>query len=157
MDSGGRQCHVYPAKVAAMIQNHLKTLVLAACLASPLAAVAQEWALGGYDPVTYVTRNAAVPGEGDISTTWRGKQYHFASEENRALFEANPRAYTPGFDGYCVVALSEGRSEPGDPREFVTIGQRVYLVGSAARKQELLAHPRELLMKAKNMWVKLRP
>ncbi len=121
----------------------------------PLAAWAQEWALGGYDPVAYVTQNAAIEGENEISTTWRGKQYHFVSEENRALFEANPRAYTPGFDGLCVVALAEGRSEPGDPRMFVTIGQRVYLVGSEHRRQELMANPRELLMMAKTMWLRL--
>ena len=135
--------------------QRLTTLILATALALPLAAVAQQWALGGYDPVTYVTQNAALEGQGDISTSWRGKQYHFTSEENRALFEANPRAYTPGFDGLCVVALSEGRSEPGDPRMFVTIGQRVYLVGSDMRRRELMAHPRELLMKAKTMWLRL--
>ena len=135
--------------------RRLTTLILATALALPLAAAAQQWALGGYDPVTYVTQNAALEGQGDISTGWRGKQYHFTSEENRALFEANPRAYTPGFDGLCVVALSEGRSEPGDPRMFVTIGQRVYLVGSDMRRRELMAHPRELLMKAKTMWLRL--
>lgn len=141
--------------------TRLKTLLLAVFLALPLALPvtlqAQDWALGGYDPVAYVTRDQAMPGQGDISTTWRGKQYHFASEENRALFEANPRAYTPGFDGLCVVALSEGRAEPGDPRLFVMIGQRVYLVGSEARRQELIANPRDLLMKAKTMWLKLSP
>ncbi|MDO5642753.1 MAG: YHS domain-containing (seleno)protein [Paracoccus sp. (in: a-proteobacteria)] len=131
----------------------LKPLLLAMALALPLAVSAQEWALGGYDPVAYVTRNSAVPGQSGISTEWRGKQYHFASEENRALFEANPRAYTPGFDGLCVVALSEGRTEPGDPKLFVTIGQRVYLVRSEARRRILIENPRELLMKAKNMWL----
>ncbi|WBU60550.1 YHS domain-containing (seleno)protein [Paracoccus albus] len=121
----------------------------------PLPAFADGWALGGYDPVAYVTRDAAIEGRGDISTSWRGKQYHFVSEENRALFEANPRAYTPGFDGLCVVALSEGRPEPGDPRLFVIIGQRVYLVGSESRRQQLIENPRQLLMKAKNMWVRV--
>lgn len=134
--------------------RRLKTLILATALLLPLTAMAQDWALGGYDPVAYVTRNAAVEGQGDISTSWRGKQYHFVSEENRALFEANPRAYTPGFDGLCVVALSEGRSEPGDPRLFVTIGQRVYLVGSEQRRQDLIDNPRELLMKAKTIWLR---
>ncbi len=138
-----------------MTVKRLKTLILATALLLPLAALAQDWALGGYDPVAYVTRNAAIEGQGDISTSWRGKQYHFVSEENRALFEANPRAYTPGFDGLCVVALSEGRSEPGDPRLFVTIGQRVYLVGSEQRRQELMDNPRALLMKAKTMWLRL--
>ena len=140
-----------------MTVKRLKTLILATALLLPLAALAQDWALGGYDPVAYVTRNAAIEGQGDISTSWRGKQYHFVSEENRALFEANPRAYTPGFDGLCVVALTEGRSEPGDPRQFVTIGQRVYFVGTEGRRRELLSHPRDMLMQAKGMFLKLKP
>ncbi|MFD1794906.1 hypothetical protein FQV27_05525 [Paracoccus aurantiacus] len=140
-----------------MFDNRLKSSLIAALLALPLPAFAQDWALSGYDPVAYVTQEKAVSGRAEIVTNWRGREYHFASEANRALFEANPRAYTPGFDGLCVVALTEGRSEPGDPRQFVTIGQRVYFVGSANRKQELLSHPRDMLMKAKDMWLKIKP
>lgn len=140
-----------------MLANRLKSATFALLLALPIPAVAQDWAIGGYDPVAYVTQEKAVAGRADIVTTWRGREYHFASESNRALFEANPRAYTPGFDGLCVVALTEGRSEPGDPRQFVTIGQRVYFVGTENRKQVLLSHPRDLLMKAKGMWLKIKP
>ncbi len=140
-----------------MIAHRLKSTLLVLLLALPLPALAGDWALGGFDPVAYVTQDTAVPGRGDIVTTWRGREYHFASEANRALFEANPRAYTPGFDGLCVVALTEGRSEPGDPRQFVTIGQRVYFVGSEVRRRELLSHPRDMLMQAKGMFLKLKP
>ena len=140
-----------------MIANRIKSTLLALLLTLPLSAFAGDWALGGFDPVAYVTQERAVPGRGDIVTTWRGREYHFASEGNRALFEANPRAYTPGFDGLCVVALTEGRSEPGDPRQFVTIGQRVYFVGTEGRRRELLSHPRDMLMQAKGMFLKLKP
>ena len=140
-----------------MIANRIKSTLLALLLTLPLSAFAGDWALGGFDPVAYVTQERAVPGRGDIVTNWRGREYHFASEANRALFEANPRAYTPGFDGLCVVALTEGRSEPGDPRQFVTIGQRVYFVGTEGRRRELLSHPRDMLMQAKGMFLKLKP
>ena len=140
-----------------MIAHRLKSTLLALLLTLPLSAFAGDWALGGFDPVAYVTQERAVPGRGDIVTTWRGREYHFSSEANRALFEANPRAYTPGFDGICVVALTEGRSEPGDPRQFVTIGQRVYFVGTEGRRRELLSHPRDMLMQAKGMFLKLKP
>ena len=140
-----------------MIANRIKSTLLALLLTLPLSAFAGDWALGGFDPVAYVTQERAVPGRGDIVTTWRGREYHFSSEANRALFEANPRAYTPGFDGLCVVALTEGRSEPGDPRQFVPIGQRVYFVGTEGRRRELLSHPRDMLMQAKGMFLKLKP
>lgn len=133
----------------------LITLILAMSLLFPMTVFARGWGIGGYDPVAYVTRDAALQGSANISTAWRGKQYHFVSEENRGLFEANPRAYIPGFDGYCVVSLSNGNKTRGDPRYFVIIGQRVYLVKSEARKAELLAHPREILMKAKEYWIEV--
>ncbi|MFV0408355.1 MAG: YHS domain-containing (seleno)protein [Paracoccus sp. (in: a-proteobacteria)] len=137
-----------------MFANPLKTLTLMTLLQFPLSALADDWALGGYDPVAYMTQDAAIAGQGEISTSWRGKEYHFASDENRALFEANPRAYAPGFDGLCVVALAEGRREPGDPRHFVIIGQRTYLVSSPEQREELLADPRALLMRAKSKWLR---
>ena len=140
-----------------MIANRIKSTLLALLLTLPLSAFAGDWALGGFDPVAYVTQERAVPGRGDIVTTWRGRVYHFSSEANRALLEANPRANTPGFDGLCVGALTEGRSEPGDPRQFVTIGQRVYFVGTEGRRRELLSHPRDMLMQAKGMFLKLKP
>lgn len=137
-----------------MIRAILTSLAL--LLAAP-AAMAQDWALDGMDPVSYGTENAAVPGRSDLVTLWRGKAWHFASEQNRSLFEANPKAYDPGLGGLCVVALSEGRSEPGNPRFFVVIGQRTYLVRSEKARERLVADPRHLLMQAKAVWTRLNP
>lgn len=58
-------------------------------------------------------------------TLWRGKALAF---RQRAEHRGTPKAYAPGLDGLCAVALSEGRSEPGNPRYFVVIGQRTYLL-----------------------------
>lgn len=123
----------------------------------PLSASAQDWALNGIDPVAYGQDGAAVPGRSDIVTMWRGKSWHFATESNRDLFEANPRAFAPGLGGLCVVALSEGRSEPGNPRFFAVIGQRTYLLRSAAARDRLLADPQDVLMRAKAVWARLHP
>ncbi|HWL58476.1 MAG TPA: YHS domain-containing (seleno)protein [Paracoccus sp. (in: a-proteobacteria)] len=120
-------------------------------------AMAQDWALDGMDPVSYGRDNAAVPGRSDIVTLWRGKSWHFANEDNRTLFEANPRAFAPGLNGLCVVALSEGRSEPGNPRHFVIIGHRTYLLRSEAARRRLLADPQHVLMQAKAVWARLNP
>lgn len=68
---------------------------MTALLLCPLAAVAQDWALEGYDPVGYVAQGRPVPGRSDIATMWKGKIWHFASEDNRARFEADPQGYAP--------------------------------------------------------------
>lgn len=123
----------------------------------PLAATAQDWALQGIDPVSYAADGKAVPGRSDIVTLWRGEAWHFATEENRSEFEANPRAYAPGLDGLCVVALAEGRSEPGNPRYFVVIGQRTYFVRSERAREALVRNPQKLLMEAKAHWTQMNP
>lgn len=136
----------------------IRPLVASLILALPaFPAMAQDWALDGMDPVSYAAEDAAVPGRSDLVTLWRGKAWHFSSEHNRNLFEANPRAYAPGLGGLCVVALSEGRSEPGNPRYFVVIGQRTYLLRSERARERLLADPQRVLMQAKAVWARLHP
>lgn len=119
------------------------------------AAWGADWALDGYDPVALRREGRAIPGSSAIYTHWRGKVWHFATEDNRAAFEANPRAYAPGFDGLCPIALEEGRPSPGDPHHVVIIGERVYLTRSEAARTRLLADPRGVLMAAKASWLRL--
>lgn len=131
-------------------------LLILALLSSPLSpALAQDWALDGFDPVGYQAEGRAVPGRNDISTLWKGLVWHFANVENRARFEADPRSFAPGLNGFCPVALSEGRLEPGDPRHFVIVGNRVYLLRSGADQRRFMQEPREILMKARKIWASL--
>ena len=125
-------------------------------LASAVPAFAQDWALGGYDAVGYSQSGRAVPGRTDIATMWKGQVWHFASEENRARFEADPRSYAPGFGGLCPVTLSEGKKQQGDPRHFVIIGQRLYLLRSGAAERRLLESPRKIIMEAREALARMR-
>lgn len=133
----------------------LRTLLVFLLLAAPLPSFANNWALGGMDAVAYRSQGAAVAGRSDLVTQWAGQNWHFSTEANRAAFEANPRAFAPGFGGLCPVSLAEGRPQPGDPRHFAIIGERLYLARSAAARQQLLAAPRDILMKAKGAFVAL--
>ncbi|MTH78550.1 YHS domain-containing (seleno)protein [Paracoccus aestuariivivens] len=134
-----------------------RALIVLSIAVGPQLASAQDWALNGIDPVAYGQEGAAIPGRSDIVTMWRGKTWHFVSENNRDRFEANPRAFAPGLGGLCVVALSEGRSEPGNPRYFAIIGQRTYLLRTEAARERLLADPQRILMRAKATWLRLHP
>ncbi|MFV0301711.1 MAG: YHS domain-containing (seleno)protein [Paracoccus sp. (in: a-proteobacteria)] len=135
----------------------MKTLLFALfALFAPISPVlAQDWALGGFDPVGYQAEGRAVPGRNDISTVWKGMVWHFATVENRAMFESDPRAYAPGLNGLCPVALSHGRREAGDPRHFVIIGHRVYLLGSDDNQRKFMLDPRAILMEARRVWAGL--
>ncbi|AXC48392.1 hypothetical protein DRW48_00550 [Paracoccus suum] len=135
----------------------LKPAILATLIAGllPSLALAASWALGGMDAVAYRTQNAAVPGQATIATRWGGQEWHFSSEDHRALFEANPRAYAPGFDGHCPVSLAEGQLREGNPRYFAIVGQRLYFFRSNEARGQFAADPRRWLMEAKAAFVKL--
>lgn len=135
----------------------MRHLILSLVLcAAAVPALAQDWALGGYDPVGYGSDGRAVPGRSDIATMWQGKLWHFASEENRTRFEADPRAFAPAFEGNCVVSLSEGRRERGDPRHFALLGGTLYLTRSGATEQQFRRDPQGTVERARQAWARLK-
>lgn len=136
----------------------MRSLILLLALLLPLSpfaappATAQDWALEGYDPVGYLLQGQAVPGRSEIATMWKGKIWHFSSEENRARFEADPRVYAPGFAGNCPVSLSEGRRELGDPRFFIVVSNRLYLLRSVQAQRQMQRNSNEVLARAAEVW-----
>lgn len=87
-------------------------------------------ALMGYDAVGYFRHSEALPGAGNIALRWRGLIWHFATVENRAAFEADPRAYAPQFGGLCPIALMRGEVMAGDPRHWTIRDGKLYLSSS---------------------------
>ncbi len=129
--------------------------VLIALFLMPFAASAEEWALDGMDPVSFFERGAPVPGRSDLVTKWRGDLWHFSSERHRAMFEANPKAYAPAFDGICPVSLYDGHPEAGDPRYFVVYKERLYLLDSAQSRARFVAAPDDVLATAQRNFSQL--
>ncbi|MTD99936.1 hypothetical protein GIY56_06540 [Paracoccus sp. YIM 132242] len=132
----------------------MKPLLLSLFLLSvpALPALAEDWAIDGFDAVGLLESGRPVPGRGDIATIWKGKVWHFATEENRNRFESDPRSFAPAFGGLCPVALAQGRRVRGNPRHFVIIGNRLYLVGSDRSAQELRRTPQDILARARHIW-----
>jgi YHS domain-containing protein len=62
--------------------------------------------LEGHDAVAYFTRNAAVLGDPAITSRHLGVTWRFASAENKAEFERNPKKYMPQFGGYCSNGIN---------------------------------------------------
>ncbi|MEE2860174.1 MAG: YHS domain-containing (seleno)protein [Paracoccus sp. (in: a-proteobacteria)] len=131
-------------------------LVLLMSILPALPAAAQDWALGGFDPVGYVSAGRPVPGRSDIATMWRGMIWHFASEENRTRFEADPRAYAPRLGGMCPLSIIEGDPEPGDPRHFLVRQDGLYLFRSAEAGRKVRGNPDEVLGRARAAWAQMQ-
>ncbi len=88
--------------------------------------VSNSEALYGYDPVSYF---AAMPqkGKADLALEHAGVSYRFASEENRAAFQANPKKYEPAYGGWCAYAMLDGDKVEVDPETFKVIDGKLYL------------------------------
>ncbi len=86
-------------------------------------------AIHGYDPVAYFPEGGgkAKKGDGQITASYKGAEYRFASEEHRALFLANPARYEPAFGGWCAWAMLDGDKVDVDPESFLVTGNRLFL------------------------------
>lgn len=84
-------------------------------------------AIQGYDPVAFFTEAKPVMGDPKIRSSHGGAVYVFASDANRAMFEANPAKYEPEFGGWCAYAASINALSPIDPTYWEIVDGRLLL------------------------------
>lgn len=108
--------------------------VLAVSLATSALAAGPELnvtptglALRGFDPVTYQMESGPQAGDFNITASYEGATYRFASEENKKKFEANPAAFAPQYGGYCAMAAAFGKKFDGDPNVWKIVEGKLYL------------------------------
>ena len=106
-------------------------VILLTCIGGAVAAennlTFQGIAIQGYDPVAYFTDNKAVPGNPEITASYDGAIYQFASGGNNAAFESNPGKYAPQYGGYCAYGASQGYNASIEPEQFTIAGGKLYL------------------------------
>lgn len=127
-----------------LLRRHFLHAALLLAVSAPLSGARADpggVALMGYDAVAYFRHSEALPGAGNIALRWRGLVWHFASVENRAAFEADPRAYAPQFGGLCPIALTRGEVMPGDPRHWTIRDGKLYLSASPEGLARLQGDP----------------
>lgn len=71
--------------------------------------------IDGYDPVAYFTESKPVPGVSQYNSTYNGAIYYFESENNKKLFDTEPKKYEVQFGGFCAYAVSQGHVSPINP------------------------------------------
>lgn len=112
-------------------------------------------ALQGYDPVTYHTVGEPTKGDFQITSTYNEATYRFASEENKAKFDANPAAYAPQYGGYCAFGAAMGFKFDGDPTVWKIVDGELFLnlaPGVQARWEEDVPG---FIEKADTNWVEI--
>jgi len=113
-------------------------------------------ALRGADPVGYFREGRQVAGDDRIATRWRGAIWCFASAENRAAFEADPRAYAPRYGGYCAFGMSLDEALDGDPAAWAIVDGRLYLCNSPALMLRWKQDIPENIARADANWPEMR-
>ena len=114
----------------------------AALLARPAHAAEPEIfavngvAIHGVDPLGYHETAGIVTGTEDAAVQWRGAEWRFASEAQRAAFQADPDRWAPAFGGYCAFAASRGYLAPTIPEAWTVYEGRLYL-NATLRAREL--------------------
>ena len=112
-------------------------------------------ALRGYDPVAYFTKGAPTPGDFQITAEHNGATYRFASEENKALFVANPESYAPAYGGYCAFGTAMGFKFDGDPQLWRIVDNKLYLNLAPGIQKRWEADQANLIVSADTNWDKI--
>lgn len=111
--------------------------------------------LRGFDPISYFLEEGPRPGRRDLELIWGGVAWRFASEANRAAFQADPTAYAPQFGGYDAEAMSRGRIVDADPAIYLVRDGRLYLFRNDATRARFLADP-AIAKESGEQWARLK-
>jgi YHS domain-containing protein len=86
------------------------------------------YAINGFDPVAYFTVGRPVKGKRDLTVTYNGAKYAFATAENRAMFLKKPAKYEPQYGGYCAYGVAYGSKSDIDPEVWEIVDGKLYLL-----------------------------
>ena len=109
-------------------------------------------ALGGYDPVAYITESKAVAGSPEITFVHKGSTFRFASAGNRDVFVADPAKYAPQYGGFCAFGAAGGYKAKIDPAAFTVHNGKLYLNYNEAIQKKWRADVPGFVAKADKNW-----
>lgn len=116
-------------------------------------------ALQGYDPVAYFVQMKALKGKKEITASYEGVTYLFASQANKDTFLKNPTGYEPQYGGWCAYAMgSAGEKVAINPETFKISEGKLYLFYNAFFNNTLKSWNKDeanLKKKADTNWKKV--
>ena len=91
--------------------------------------------LKGADVTTYFTQGKYTQGTNQFKSVYEGVVFRFASAENKALFDKEPKKYLPEYGGYCANGIVYGIPWGGDADSFRMINGKLYMFGGIGSKE----------------------
>lgn len=92
---------------------------------SAVNADRENVAMKGYDPVSYFDGKPAA-GKESIVVKQDGFTYRFASKDNAAKFQQNPKKYMPAFGGFCANGVVSEKKLDVDPTSYLIVDGVIY-------------------------------
>lgn len=136
----------------AMAQTTLVSQINAHRAGAGLVATEHGVALGGYDVVSFHDGQQPLEGTPQFQLMWKGATWLFASAENMARFEQDPRRYEPQFGSYCALAVSQGGLSKGDPLRWQIRDGRLYFFHSDRAEEIWEGDAADLIVAAEATW-----
>jgi YHS domain-containing protein len=110
--------------------------------------------LKGYDAVAYIREGKPVKGAPDITSSYQGATYLFASAEHKADFDKDPPKYAPQYGGFCAYGISLGvlADAEDSPEAFAVYNAKLYICGNEAALEKFSADIDRNIEKADRQW-----
>jgi YHS domain-containing protein len=110
--------------------------------------------LRGNDPVAYFTAGGPVKGDPAIKSTYDGDVYRFASEQNKRLFDADPKKYAPAWAGFCASGVHYALKAAIHADVHMVYKGRLYLFGSERSRANWLMDADDNIRLGDEYWEK---
>jgi YHS domain-containing protein len=108
--------------------------------------------LKGADVVAYFAEGAYRQGLPQLSSRYEDIVFRFATPENKALFDKEPKKYLPQFGGYCANGIAYGIPWGGDADTWKMIDGKLYIFGGQASKDAFAIDEKKNLALAERYW-----
>ncbi len=129
--------------------------LLSAC-GTPFATVANRAGepvmLLGHDPVAYFTAGEPTRGKPEHKVSLPERTYYFASEQNKALFAADPARYEPQYGGFCSSGAAFAIKLGSDPTAWQIYEGRLFIFGDVLGKMAWQVDPKWNVGHADVLW-----
>ena len=112
----------------------VSVFVMAVLFTASLVVAQSTSAIGGYCPVAYAAMNKAVKGDPAFSSVHNGQRFQFVNAGAKKMFDAEPRRYSPRFEGWCATAVAQGMKVESQPTLFTVHEGKTYLFSSQEAK-----------------------
>lgn len=108
--------------------------------------------LKGADVTTYFTQAKYTQGDPQFRSVYEGVVFRFASAENKALFDKEPKKYQPEFGGFCANGIVYGIPWGGDADTWRMLNGKLYIFGGQGSKDGFEVDAAKHLVLAEKYW-----